>query len=43
MTYYTKALSLILQGGRYNGARGTLRQTLCMVALRKCRLHWLEG
>lgn len=40
MTYYLKALSLIAQGGRY-GSTGLLN-TLLVVALRQCRLHWLR-
>lgn len=40
MTYYIKALKLIAQGGRYG--RAGLTETLLMVAMRQCRLHWLN-
>ena len=40
MSYYLQALILIAQGARYG--RTNLVGTLAMVALRRCRLHWLR-
>ena len=44
MTYYFKALALVIRGARYHRFAGTsLSNTLWLIATRQCRLHWLRS
>lgn len=41
MRYYFEAAKLIANGGRYG--RSGLAETVLLVVLRQCRLHWLRA